>query len=241
MTVNLVSGGLVSVEDGIKAAEEYAPARKVRIELKFDVAEGADGAEALDIVLDMANARLDQQLGRKPRTGRVVEVGGSRPGDNPSTQGTAEAAVDEANAGKRTRRTKAQIEADNAAAAARTADPAAITDDAVPQSDPAAIQDDATTSEPTGSAGGEQTSADPAAIEDWDVPAEPVSNVTDADLNAAVQKRNGELQATLGDAAPPKIRALIGSFNPDPTKPFNLRQIPADQRPAFLEKLKALA
>jgi hypothetical protein len=34
---------------------------------------------------------------------------------------------------------------------------------------------------------------------------------------------------------------LIGSFNPNPKKQFNLRDIPQEQRQTFLDKLKELA
>lgn len=193
MTVQ-VTGGLVAVEDGVKAAEDYAPARKVRFELKFDVAEGADGGEALDIVIDMANERLDRELGRRPRVGSVTTVAA------------------EQEPAPRKRRTKAEMEAEKAAA----------------EPDPVG-----TTGQPA-----QEPASSPPAEDDWSTPATPAEatkEITDAELAAATQKRNGELND------PPLIRALIGSFNPDPTKGFTLAEIPQAQRSDYLTKLAALA
>lgn len=81
-----------------------------------------------------------------------------------------------------------------------------------------------------------ESPADPLGdLDDWEVVAEETKPVTDDELNAAVQKRNGELK----DAV--KIRGLIGGFNPDPTKSFQLRQIPAEKRARFLAELAALS
>lgn len=229
----LITGGLVAVEDGAKhdPSDQYSLSRKVRVEMKFDVAEGSDPADVIQLVGDMAGAEVSRLLGRPATTARFTET--TTTAGEPAAAATA-----------RPRRTKAQIAADEAAAAAAAAKAAGTTTDpadmggaaASPQGDPSVIQDGATTSGGTGSSGDGATSDDPAAMDEWDVPAAEVeaAAITDADLNAAVQKKNGEL----GD--PPKIRNLIGSFNPDQTKPFQLRQIPAAQRQGFLDKLAAL-
>lgn len=61
-----ISGGLVSIEDGTKKAEDYAPARKVRVELKFDVPEGSDEFQRIiDDVARIANNKVEELLGRK--------------------------------------------------------------------------------------------------------------------------------------------------------------------------------
>lgn len=65
--------------------------------------------------------------------------------------------------------------------------------------------------------------------------AEPAKEITDADLNAAVQKKN----ATLQD--PPKIRALIVQFQPDATKPPLLANVAQGRRQEFIDALNALA
>lgn len=218
MSETQVTGGLVSVEDGIKASEEYAPARKVRVELSFSIAEStpeAGRADIISLVADQAAAQVARLLGR-----------GSAP---QATVREVTPAPEEAAAPKKTRRTAAQIAEDKAAAGppAGGATPS--------PSDLSAIPDDGPGEQSAPSA---ESPADLGGVTDeWEVPAEvevEVVTVTDADLNALVQKRNGEL----GD--PVKIRTLIGKFNPDPTKPFQLRQIPADQRAQFVADLNAL-
>lgn len=61
----MITNGVVSIEDGTKAKEEFAPARKVRVELTFAVAEGSDPTEVLDKVRSLAASRVDLELGRK--------------------------------------------------------------------------------------------------------------------------------------------------------------------------------
>lgn len=197
MTALLITGGLVAIEDGQKSAEEFAPARKVRIELKFDIAEGSNPDEVLDIVVDMANDRVNAQLGRGAAVTRVTTA--------PDTAGNVEPA-------KRTRRTKAEIEADKAAA------------------------ENPTTAGPTGQPAPEPATSPPVE-DDWSTPVPPAATakeVTDAELSAATTKKNGELNS------PPLIRGLIATFNPDPTRAFTLAEIPQARRGEYLEKLAAL-
>lgn len=217
-----VTHGLVSVEDGKKAAEEYAPARKVRVDLGFSVGEGEDFQSIFDTVSQAAVNRVAALLG----TSALQVVGGT----------------EAAPAGTRVRRTKAQIAADEAAAAAgaKVEDPTGGEESVIHLTDASAVEDPSAVGEPgaptTGGAGDAQTSGDASDMSEFDIPGEPlvVDPITDADLNSAVQKKNGEL------GAPNLIRELIGSYNPDPTKPFQLRQIPADKRPEFMHKLGEL-
>lgn len=58
-----INGGSVRIEDGLKAKEEYAPARKVAVELSFSVPEGQDGTTFLNHVTDIINAKVAEQLG----------------------------------------------------------------------------------------------------------------------------------------------------------------------------------
>jgi hypothetical protein len=68
-----ISGGLVSIEDGNKKAEDYSPARKVRVELKFDVPEGSDEAQRIvDDVARVANNKVEELLGRQPAAGTTT-------------------------------------------------------------------------------------------------------------------------------------------------------------------------
>jgi len=64
MTENFITGGTVAIEDGTKAKEEFAPARKVKIELSFSVPEGEEGQKFLRAVADVAEDQLRSMLGR---------------------------------------------------------------------------------------------------------------------------------------------------------------------------------
>lgn len=200
MTALLITGGLVAIEDGAKhdPADQYSLSRKARVELKFDVAEGSDPKEVLAIVADMAGDRLNAILGRSvASTVRTVDV----------SEGNVEPA-------KRTRRTKAEIEAEKAVLAA----------------------ENPTTAGPTGQPAPEPATSPPVE-DDWSTPVPPAATakeVTDAELSAATTKKNGELNS------PPLIRGLIATFNPDPTRAFTLAEIPQARRGEYLEKLAAL-
>lgn len=72
----MITNGLVSVEDGKKAIEEFAPARKVRVELHFTIDEGADEKTVLHDATAMASNQLAEALGMKaaadkPKTSRA--------------------------------------------------------------------------------------------------------------------------------------------------------------------------
>jgi hypothetical protein len=221
-----VTGGLVSVEDGIKKAEEYAPPLKVRVELSFGVAEGGDYEEIFDRVSEAAANRVASLLGFKPS---VVQAGEAPASGEPT---------------RRPRRTKEQIAADKAAAEGGPS-PSGSAGGAQTSADPAAVTEDPTDGEPSTIHLPDETAKDPAAIEDdepagevsFDIEPEPEEageEVSDTELNSRVQKRNAELED------PNLIRDLIKKFNPDPKKSFTLRQIPQAKRADFLAQLAAL-
>lgn len=58
-----ITNGTVTVEDGIKAKEEYAPARKVNVTIAFNVTEGQDGEKVANEAGDAANAAVHRLLG----------------------------------------------------------------------------------------------------------------------------------------------------------------------------------
>ena len=64
---HVITGGIVRYEDGIKAAEDYAPARKAAVELRFDIPEGQDTDEAISTVLALATAKVYELLGTTPK------------------------------------------------------------------------------------------------------------------------------------------------------------------------------
>jgi hypothetical protein len=93
MSNTQITAGSVAIEDGTKAAEDYAPARKVRVELAFEA--GDDAGASLDYASQLANQQVQRLLGRA-----VPDV------EQPTTDKPA-----------RKRRTRAEIEADKAAEA----------------------------------------------------------------------------------------------------------------------------
>lgn len=206
-----ITHGSVAVEDGTKAPEEYAPARKVRVEIGFT---SEDGDPAIVYRAgDFASAQVDRLLNRKQSVAPSADA--PTEDDKP----------------KRTRRTKAEIEAEKAA---KTEDPTEVADD-----DPTTVVDENDEQIDTG-AGADEVSDDTGADEvsddevDFDAPIEPEDEgdtVTDEELSSAVQKRNGAVKAPL------QIRKLIAEYNPGPTKAFQLRQIPQSKRADFLAKL----
>ena len=64
---HVITGGIVRYEDGIKAVEEFAPARKAAVELRFDIPEGQDTDEAVSTVLALATAKVYELLGTTPK------------------------------------------------------------------------------------------------------------------------------------------------------------------------------
>ena len=63
--MSAITGGVVSIEDGVKPAVEYTPPRKVRVELRFDVLPEENAQERLMLVAAMANLQVKTLLGYK--------------------------------------------------------------------------------------------------------------------------------------------------------------------------------
>jgi len=229
-----ITGGLVSVEDGVKSAQEYCPPRKVRVELNFDVPEGDASAQGiLDRVANMAHAKVRQLLHQAPEaviTKAEAALVLADPQPIILTGEKLDAAVIDAKVeqivAKRTRRTKAQIAADEAAAAGGEQLSSAST-----SNDPAAMEEGP---KPTFADEIKEAivpDADPAGMNFLDEPV--VETITDAALNSACQAANTDRHI-----APAKIKELIASFK---TKdPWFLQSIPQEQRALFLGKLAAL-
>lgn len=224
-----ITGGTVSVEDGLKKQEEYAPPRKVRVDLNFTVAEGEDYQSVFDAASHAATNRVHSLLHGKPFVTTVAQE---------PTAGEPTSGEDAAPATRRKRRTNAEIEADNAKNAAGRSqngsggvgqtsdeDPTDNEANVIHLPDEAAMGDDFDIEPEPETATDDNFDIEPEAGDD---------PITDADLNSLVQKRNAEI------ANPNAIRALIGSYNPDPKSAFQLRQIPAAKRGEFVAKLNAL-
>lgn len=71
----MITNGMVSVEDGKKAIEEYAPARKVRVDLHFSIDEGADEKTVLYDASVMADAQVRNLLGQDKKAGAAAPLG----------------------------------------------------------------------------------------------------------------------------------------------------------------------
>lgn len=67
-----ITNGSITIEDGVKAAEEYAPARKVSVTLSF--AGDVDVEDELNRAADVANAKVAEMLGSKPKAVKVPKA-----------------------------------------------------------------------------------------------------------------------------------------------------------------------
>ena len=216
-----IIGGIIAYEDGVKTVggDQFSPTRKVRVELNFSIEDGEDAEATIDKVLTKASAFVHQKLvGSKAASGAATAAA-------PATSPVA-AATPPAAGGK----TKADLEAEKVAAATPRKPgrpPKIVSPEPVKAADPASMED-VTIVQPEPM----KPAADPASMEDLTTvqPAE----VTDKDLNDAVQKKNAVLKN------PVAIRGVVAQFNPDPTKQFTLAQIPQGQRREFLSRLDAL-
>lgn len=214
-----VIGGLVAYEDGVKKGEEYAPPKKVRVELKFDVEPGQDSQVVLNRVSHMAMAKCAEMLGLKTMTAPVAVKTTTAPAETAPAEAAAKPIDDDpmglnapapaaAEPAKRTRRTKAQIEADELAKSQGQP--------FHPVRDPAAVVDVAP--------------AEPAASE-----ASPSVDLTDRGLLSAVTDINNRIKKA------PEITKIILKYCPTDGAAPSLKRIPEDKRQAFMAELTTWA
>lgn len=216
---NVLTGGIVSVEDGTKKSEEYAPPRKVRVELHFALPEGtSDGQMFLDAVAAQADAKVRQLLmgtTAAPKPADAPRRGPGRPAADPKPEQYGKSQGIEA----------LKTDKDKLAEAAGVGAPVTGKEAPKPEMkpDPAAIMDD-------------ETAAVVEEEDSFSVPAvEEVKPISDEELNSSVGKKNATLNK------PPMIRDLVATFKPEGwTKQFTMRDIPQAQRPDFLKKLSEL-
>lgn len=223
-----ITNGIVSIEDGTKAAEEYAPARKVRVELHFAIPEGTKDAEPmLTGVANMANAKVAELLGKTSVAGKIAklaEAAQTALAETPAKPAKEPKALKEPKAPKDAapkERTKADLEREAG----------------LPVSS-AGAQDETTTLDESD---GKTTAAPAPKDEDdlGDLLGETAPKpITDLELGKAAQEKNSTEKQKQGDAwAPSKIRDLIAEFAGAGKR---INDIPAAKRPEFMEKLKAL-
>lgn len=218
-----ITGGIVSLEDGIKAKEEFAPARKARVELHFDIPEGSDHDVHIQGISDLARAHLHRIL---HNTAAPVQahIAAAQPA-------VAEAAKPETAAAKKKRlaaeeavkpkageKTKADLEREHLAEL-QAADSGAEQ----------LLED-----EPEINAAG-KTVANEDDLSDL-LGDQPQVVITDKELGDAVQKKNAERKAADPNWAPAKIRDVISKFSGGK----RANDIPAEKRAEFLKEIEAL-
>lgn len=224
--MTIITGGVVSVEDGRKAAEEYAPPRKVRVELRFDNPpenSGEDADKLIKAVGLLASSNVAALLGQKATA--VPYTPGPRQAEpGPSLTGAKAKTPEEI----------ATADALKAASAAKVHPDKPPTGKKVAKA-PVAEPDPVLDGTPA-----------PAAVSDdiSDLTGEPAKEITDADLNSATGKKNAALGAAAQKAgvqySPAKIRALVEGFGPEGKK-ITLKEIPQGKRQEYLDKLAELA
>lgn len=197
--------GTVSIEDANPPPADYTPARKVNVQVTFNGTDPAALESNLARAATFASVKVAELLGRTPAPLSAA----------PAEDGATSVRTRKARSTAATSATAEPIadeSAEVAAARARIIDEGRelITED------PFAV-------------GGQTVEEDA-----FDIGTVQPAEVTDADLNAAIQKKNGEIND------PTKIRTLIATFNPDPTKAFQVREIVQAQRPDFIAKLEKL-
>lgn len=217
--------GTVSIEDANPPPADYTPARKVNVQITFAGSEQEAVQSALDRASVFASAKVEELLDRTPRpTAAVQPAAEKKPAavrskkadpappassDTSAASGGTEGSADPFEVAPESPEVlaeRARLAADLAAGQVAEADEFTV--------------------QPEGAV---------ATNDDFDLTTAPPAEITDAELNAAVTKKNAEINNA------PAIRGLIGSYNPDPKKQFQLREIPQAQRQDFLDKLAKLA
>lgn len=220
----LISGGTVTVEDGLKAKEDYAPARKVIVAINFSVPEGLDGNAILTHASNVADKQVRVLLGKAPAA-PPADVKAETPA-TPAKSAT-------------TRKKAPEAPAEPAKTKAELAKEAGLPTESIQHKGETAPLVDELDEAPAKTA-----AAKPADDDDLGdlLGAEEKPPVTDAELGKAAQEKNGEMKGKAG-WAPEKIRELVGKFVLADGKPkpgAKLQEIPAAQRHDFLAQLKAL-
>lgn len=220
-----ITGGLVRIEDGIKKAEEYAPARKVVVELHFSNENGTDYRLLLEQASNAANAKVAELLGKDVRDASLAGTN-VKPRKPPTPKSQEPAA------------SPARPVADTPAVASVPA--GAATDGGgagpLPQFLDRAKADPADMGAQAIQTGGERN--DPAAMTQADADVALMSapkEVTDKELTTEIGKVN---QATKNT---PAIRKLIGEYCPQDGKVHQAAEIPQEKRAAFLIELAKVA
>lgn len=228
MSEDNVTSGTVSFEDAVKVNTggdpQYWPTRRAKVELTFDVFESQDGDEVLDRISARCRSKAREMLGE---ASAAAITAATAPATPPAV---------EAEKPTRTRRTQAQIAADEAAKASPTTSSVSQGSDASPQPSADAAPTAASPS-PAAPAAEAATASAASGDDEWDVGDAP-PEVSDADLNAACSATAERIKN------PVAVRETIAKFAPkdlpEGTK-WKITQLEgAAARTLFLDALKAL-
>jgi hypothetical protein len=212
-----ITNGHVMIEDGLKAKEEYAPARKVQVHIAFAVPEGGDGNAHIQAAGDLAQAHISRLLGKvAPVLAQVALPAPASVAEAPK----AEKPIAKPKAEKPAGKTKADL-------AKEAGLPTTDTVHKAPAEALDALDETPAPAAPV-SIGDE--------LESLGIDAAPA--ITDKELGDAANKKAIELRGKHGDKYDPTIlRALLTSYYGTGTR---IASIPTDKRPEFMEKLAAL-
>lgn len=228
------NGGSVTIEDGLKASQEYAPARKVIVTLTFDVAEDENPHSKLDLVAEAASHKVKELLGKAkaaPVATQVAAKAAETPKPAAETQATTE--KPKRATGPKAKATDAKAPEPGSKAALEAELQAKLNKEApklADGGDPLLGGGDGSDEQSETSSSGDDLLA---GIED----AEPPKEVSDAELNRIVSEHLEKFKSA-PDAKRSEIsmsiRKLMQRFVGE-GKPMQLRSIPQENRAEFVD------
>lgn len=206
----MITGGSVTIEDGVKKLEEYAPARKVSVTINFAVPENDSdkGESYLAATSGLANDQVKRLLGQPVPNAEVrVAPAAATPKEPKTTKEPKTPAAKPAEAPKAPEKTKADLEAEMGLT-------------------------------PGGPVETVQKPAAPAEDELGDMLSEPAKvAVTDKEISDACIGKADHMKTVAG-WEPKKIRLLVEEFVGHTGAKF--AQVPAERRHEFLKRLQEL-
>lgn len=214
----------VTFHDERRGPFEYnPPIRKAEVSLYATVPAGADPAVALEYISRLAQDKVKSLLLSTAGAPQVDLEAKFPPISAGSPASQSEDAATPGEPQRRTRRTKAEMEAARAAETEVDGAPA----EPEPSTNAAEAAPEATASE---------------VVDEWDVGAADAPTITDLELNHSCSETAGRTKKPLD------VKALIGTFAPATDefnvekggKKFTVNDIPQNQRADFIAKLKAL-
>tara|TARA_R110000822_G_scaffold55096_1_gene140382 strand:- start:408 stop:989 length:582 start_codon:yes stop_codon:yes gene_type:complete len=84
--MSLINAYSVTIEDGVKKSEDYAPARKASVTLHGEIPEGREAEEVINIVSGLASRKVYEIIHNKIATGAIAasKVVSPPPADEPA-------------------------------------------------------------------------------------------------------------------------------------------------------------